>query len=316
MKFIKDTLKKISFFAGLKIQLINLEMKHHLLVIFLLTSVVATAQKTVQYNLKVGDHFTVEQQAEQHITQDLNGVDQVIENNLIGVMYFEVLKVTSEEYTLSMQFKRLKIVMSSPTLGELSNSDSESKDSSNVTNMLFKGLLNVPVTILMEKTGQIKSVTGGEKLIASMFSSAGIDQPEIIAASKDQMEKQFGSDALSNSIEQITYFYSSKKVSVGSEWTNDYIGNMSAKNNWKLESYSDKIVQISGISSTTMTTVDENINMTLIGSQESQISANSKTGLFTQVTITGKNSGDTFIKAQNMTIPTTISSKITYKITE
>lgn len=291
-------------------------MKHLFLFIFLTISATMVSQKTIQYNLKVGDHFTVEQVAEQHITQDINGVDQIIENNLIGVMYFEVIEATPENYTLIMKFKRLKMLMTSPTLGDLSNADTQSTDSTDVTNMLFKGLLDVPVTLIMEKTGKIKSVTGGEKLIASMFESAGIDQPEIIAASKGQMEKQFGSDALSNSFEQMTYFYPVDAVSVGSEWSNSYVGNMSAKNNWKLDSYSDKAIQISGNATTTMSTVDENIMMTLNGSQTSQLVANPKTGLLSQLTVTGENSGDTLFQAQNMSIPTSIKSKITYKISQ
>lgn len=291
-------------------------MKHLFLSIFLVLTTMVVAQKTLQYNLNVGDHFTVEQQAEQHITQDINGVDQVIENNLIGLMYFEVVDATPENYTLTMKFKRLKMLMNSPTLGELSNADTDSSDSTNVTNMLFKGLLDVPVTIVMEKTGKIKSVSGGEKLIASMFESAGIDQPEIIEASKGQMEKQFGSAALSNSFEQMTHFYPVEAVSIGTEWTNTYVGNMSTKNNWRLDSLTDKMVTISGKATTTMSTTDENILMTLTGNQETEISADPKTGLFTQLTVTGENKGDTLFQAQNMTIPTTIKSKITYKISE
>ncbi|MEZ4802479.1 MAG: DUF6263 family protein [Gelidibacter sp.] len=291
-------------------------MKHLFLFIVLAVSTSVVAQKKLQYNLNVGDKFTVEQEAKQHITQDLNGVEQIIENHLISVMHFEIVEATKDNYTLSMSFKRLKMLMSSPTLGELSNSDTESADSSDVTNMLFKGLLNVPVTIVMEKNGKIKSVSGGDKLINAMFESAGMDQPEVIAASKGQMEKQFGSDALSNSFEQMTHFYPTATVTVGDEWTNSYSGNMSAKNKWKLESVSDDTINISGTATTTMSTIDENIMMTLTGTQTTTVVANQKNGLFSKVIVTGENSGDTLFQAQNMTIPTTITSTITYKISQ
>ncbi len=291
-------------------------MKFLLLSFILAFSLISVAQETLEYRLSVGDNFTVEQEAKQYITQDLNGTEQIIENQLIGVMYFEVVEATPENYTLSMSFKRLKMLMSSPTLGELANSDTQSDDSTNVTNMLFKGLLNVPVTIVMEKSGKIKSVTGGDKLIDAMFESAGIDQPEIIAASKGQMEKQFGSDALSNSLEQMTHFYPVNTVSAGNEWTNSYKGNMSANNNWKLENYSKETITISGTATTTMSTVDENIIMTLTGTQKTTVVANPNTGMFSQVTVIGQNAGDTLFQAQNMTIPTTIKSTITYKISK
>ena len=289
-------------------------MKYLIFYTIFTISLTTYSQKTLQYTLNVGDKFTVEQEANQHITQDINGAAQVIENNLIGVMYFEVVEATPENYTLEMSFKRLKMMMSSPTLGELSNSDTESADSSNVTNMLFKGLLDIPVTIIMEKNGKIKSVTGGEKLINSMFESAGIDQPEIIAASKGQMEKQFGSEALSNSFEQMTHFYPVDAVVVGNEWTNSYSGNMNAKNSWKLENLTDTSINISGTATTTMSTIDENVMMTLNGSQKTTVVANPETGLFSLITVVGENSGDALFQAQNMTIPTTINSTITYKI--
>ncbi|MEZ4793008.1 MAG: DUF6263 family protein [Gelidibacter sp.] len=291
-------------------------MKQLVLTILLVISSSAIAQKALQYNLNVGDKFTVQQEATQHITQDISGVDQIIENHLIGVMSFEVIEATPENYTLSMTFKRLKMLMSSPTLGELSNADTESADSSDVTNMLFKGLLDVPVSIIMEKTGKIKSVTGGDKLINSMFASAGIDKPEVIAASKGQMEKQFGSDALSNSFEQMTHFYPVDPVAAGKEWSNSYTGNLSAKNTWKLDGVTDEAIHISGTANTTMSTIDENIMMTLNGTQNTTVVANPKTGLFSEVTVTGENSGDTLFQAQNMTIPTTIKSTITYKISQ
>lgn len=282
----------------------------------MIISVSGIAQQTLEYRLAVGDKFLVEQVANQEITQDINGVNQIIENNLIGEMYFEVLEANDDNYTISMSFKRLKMLMTSPTLGELSNSDTASTDSTDVTTMLFKGILNVPVTIVMEKTGKITSVTGGEKLIASMFESAGIDQPEIIEASKGQMEKQFGSDALANSLEQMTYFYPVDAVAVGDEWANSYNGNLSAKTNWNFADYNSEVTTITGNATATMSTIDENIMMTLMGTQKTTIIANSKTGLFSSVTVTGENSGDTLFQAQNITIPTSIKSTITYKITK
>lgn len=291
-------------------------MKHQFLYLLLLITSSIAAQNTLQYRLSVGDAFTVDQEAKQMITQDINGVDQIIENNMLGVMRFEVTEATPTDYTLSMTFKRLKMLMTSPALGELSNSDTESADSSDVTNMLFKGLLNVPVTIVMEKSGKIKSVTGGDKLIDNMFISAGIDQPEIIEASKGQMEKQFGSEALSNNFEQLTYFYPTVAVSVGTEWTNNYIGSLSAKNNWKLEAITSDAISISGTATTSMSTIDENVTMILSGTQKTTVVANPENGLFKEVTVVGENSGDTFVKAQNMTIPTHITSTITYKISQ
>ena len=291
-------------------------MKHLFLFILLAITTATNAQNALEFRLNVGDNFTVLQEAKQLITQDINGVDQIIENDLAGVMYFEVIEKTKENYTLSMSFKRLKMLMSSPSLGELSNSDTESADSSNVTNMLFKGILNVPITVVMEKSGKIKSVTGGDKLISNMFTSAGIDQPEIIEEARGQMEKQFGSEALSNSFEQMTYFYPENQNSSQKLWTNSYKGSLSAKNTWSLEENSTEKVEITGKATTTMTTIDENVIMTLTGNQQTTVIVNPKNGWFKEITVTGENTGDALFQSQNMTIPTQIISTITYKILE
>lgn len=291
-------------------------MKYLIFFVLILISSTVIAQKSLEYRLAVGETFTVEQIANQEITQDINGAYQIIENNLIAKMDFEVLEDNGDSYKIAMSFRRLKMLMTSPTLGELSNSDTASSDSTDVTTMLFKGLLNVPVTIVMEKTGKIKSVAGGEKLIAAMFESAGIDQPEIIEASKAQMEKQFGSDALANSLEQMTFFYPIDEVAVGDEWTNSYNGSLSAKNIWSLTNQTTETTTITGNATATMSTIDENVIMTLSGSQKTTVIANTKSGLFSSVTVIGKNSGDTLFQAQNMTIPTSIKSTITYKISK
>lgn len=165
----------------------------------------------------------------------------------------------------------------------------------------------------MSKNGKILSVNGGDKLIESMLATAGIDQPEIVEASKAEMEKQFGSQALSNSFEQMTYVYPDSPVEIGSEWTNSYHGDLSVQNNWKLDSVTDDSINISGMANTKMSTIDENISMTLLGSQKTTIIADSKTGLFKEIVITGENSGDTLYSKQNFSVPTVIKSTITYK---
>ena len=60
------------------------------------------------------------------------------------------------------------------------------------------------------------------------------------------MEKEFGSKALSESYEQLTYIYPLEKVEVGDSWQNKYTGNLIADNTWKLAALTDGIATISG----------------------------------------------------------------------
>ena len=289
-------------------------MKAFTILLVFLSFLGVNAQKILQYDLKVNDIFNVEQQAAQHITQDINGVDQIIDNNLKSSMQFKVVKVERDLITLEMTFKHMKMTMSSPSLGELLNADTSNKDDEDLTSKMFKGTLNIPVTMLMEKTGKIKSISGGDKLVASMFKSAGITDEVAIEANRSQFEKQFGSDALSNSFEQMTYFLPAKSVKEGDSWENVYQGDLQAKNKWTLDKYNNDTYTISGNANSTMSNIDENVMMVLNGTQNTTIQANSKTLLFKEITVEGVYMGDTQVTAGDLTIPTKITSTITYKI--
>ena len=289
-------------------------MKAFTILLIFLSTLSLSAQKILQYDLKINDLFNVEQQARQHITQEINGEDQVIDNNLKSSMQFKVVKVEQDFITFEMTFRYMKMSMSSPSLGELLNADTSNDDDSDLTSKMFKGTLNIPVTMVMERTGKIQSISGGEKLIASMFKAAGITDAAAIEANKAQFEKQFGSDALSNSFEQMTYFLPNKSVKLGDTWENAYQGDLKATNKWTLETYNADAYTISGIAASTMSNIDENVMMVLTGSQKTTINANTKTGLFKEITVDGVYIGDTQVYAGNITIPTKITSTITYKI--
>ena len=289
-------------------------MKAFTILLVFLSTLSLSAQKILQYDLKINDIFNVEQQAKQHITQEINGEDQVIDNNLKSSMQFKVVKVEQDFITFEMTFRYMKMSMSSPSLGELLNADTSNDDDSDLTSKMFKGTLNIPVTMVMERTGKIQSISGGEKLIASMFKAAGITDAAAIEANKAQFEKQFGSDALSNSFEQMTYFLPNKSVKLGDTWENAYQGDLKATNKWTLETYNADAYTISGIAASTMSNIDENVMMVLTGSQKTTINANTKTGLFKEITVDGVYIGDTQVYAGNITIPTKITSTITYKI--
>lgn len=289
-------------------------MKTLTILLVFLSSLGVAAQQMLQYDLKVNDMFKVEQQAKQHITQEINGVDQIIDNNLKSAMHFKVIKTDDDAITLEMVFKHLKMTMSSPELGELLNADTAINDDSDITSKMFKGTLNIPVTMIMDRTGKVQSVSGGEKLIASMFKVAGITDPATIEANRAQFEKQFGSDALSNSFEQMTYFLPATSVAINDTWENIYEGDLKAKNKWTLTKRDADIYTLSGNADTTMSTIDENVTMVLTGTQKTAINASSKTGMFKDITVEGVYIGDTQVHAQNISIPTKITSTITYKI--
>ena len=291
-------------------------MKNIIAICVFIYSLQLSAQQILQHNMAVGTTFTVEQEAKQHITQDLQGTEQVIENSLTSQMHFKVTAVDAATITLEMTFKTMKMLMSSPSLGVIMEADTANKDELDMTSNMFKATLNIPVTIIMERSGKISSIAGGEKLIESMFKAANITDLAQMEASRAQFEKQFGSSALSQSFEQMTYYLPAKKVKVNDTWTTVFSGNLEAKNTWTLTEYSTETSKITGTATTVMSTIDENVVMVLNGTQTSTITLDSKTGLFQNIVVKSENSGNAQIAAANASIPTTIKSTITYKIVQ
>lgn len=291
-------------------------MKNIIAICVFIYSLQLSAQKVLHYNMAVGAAFTVEQEAQQHITQDLQGTEQIIENSLTSQMHFKVVAIDDATITLEMTFKTMKMLMSSPSLGVIMEADTANKDESDMMSNMFKGTLNIPVTIIMERSGKISSISGGEKLIESMFKAANITEIAQMEASRAQFEKQFGSSALSQSFEQMTYYLPAKKVAVNDTWSTVFSGNLEAKNTWTLAEYSTETSKITGTATTVMSTIDENVVMVLNGTQTSTITLDSKTGLFQNIIVKSENSGNAQIAAANTSIPTTIKSTITYKIVQ
>lgn len=291
-------------------------MKHIIAICVFIYSLQLSAQHVLQYNLAVGTSFTVAQEAKQHITQDLQGTDQVIENTLTSEMHFKVVAVNDATITLEMTYKAMKMLMTSPSLGVIMKADTDEKDVLDTTSNMFKATLDIPVTITMEKSGKILDVTGGEKLIESMFKASNITELAQMEAARAQFEKQFGSSALSQSFEQMTYVLPAKKVAINETWTTVFSGNLEAKNTWKLVEYAPEVAKITGTATTVMSTIDENVVMILNGTQTSNITLDPKTGLFQNIVVTSENSGNTQIAAANASIPTTIKSTITYKLVQ
>ena len=166
----------------------------------------------------------------------------------------------------------------------------------------------------MLKTGEIKKITGTEAMINKMISDAGITDEFTKELMVEAMKKEFGSESLSRSFEQMTYFYPTKKVIVGDPWTNKYTGDLIAENNWTLKDWS-KNIELSAKSNVSLIAEEDSHIMTLKGTQDTSIIANKKTGFAQLITVTSNTEGVTVMKQMsNVEIPTKITSKTTFKI--
>ena len=253
--------------------------------------------------------------AEQIITQDIQGQIHEMENKISGLMEFNVAKVEEDQYELEMIFLNLTMQMTSNQQGELMKVNASEVVEGDVQSRIFHSLLNVPISVVLSKNGDVQEVKGVDSLIQRMTKASGLidlDSKNMLEAS---LRKEFGSEALSNSFEQMTYFYPDQQDSIPQHWVNEYHGKLSAKNAWSLESSTDSLNVIKGKADIVLNINEGGTSMLLNGTQQTSIATDVSSGFLQDMSVDGVAEGvATTQYSGNMEIPTTVKSHTTYKL--
>ena len=274
-----------------------------------------TAQSVLEYKLEKDDVFTIKQNAEQRIIQELDGASHEITNSIDGILEFKVLAQSDSAYALSLTFKDIHLKMISSIQGELMNVSAKVVNEDDMQSKIFSSLLNRPVQMVLAKNGDIIEVTGGDSLVTKMTAASGLEDKFSLNMMKKSLEKEFGSEALSNSYEQMTFIYPNKPVQVGDYWRNKYMGKLSAENTWTLESLTQDNGTISGMADITMNVVEMTTTMQLSGKQQTQITFDASSGFIKKMIVEGEFQGvSTATQMGDQEIPTKVKSKISYEL--
>ncbi len=285
------------------------------LLCFLSAIALANGQSTLQYKLQKDEVYVVRQQAEQVITQELEGASHVLTNNIDGILAFKVVEVNEDNYQLELTFEDLNMKMKSSIQGELMNVKAKEVVEGDIQSKMFNSLLGSPVNMKLAKTGEILEVIGGESLINKMVANAGVDDDFTLNMMKKSLEKEFGSEALSNSYEQMTFIYTVDEVNLNDTWQNEFTGKLSAKNTWTLKDITADKASISAISDVTMKLEEPAVTMNLNGSQSTEVTTDLATGFITKMVVEGLSEGSsTMAQMGDQEIPTSIKSTITYEL--
>ncbi|MBM1107598.1 hypothetical protein JQC67_15690 [Aurantibacter crassamenti] len=291
-------------------------MKHKFSIFFFFLAFATTfAQTTLQYNLKKDQVFLVKQQAEQVITQELDGASHVLTNSIDGILQFKVIEVNESDYKIELSFEDLNMKMNSSIQGDIMNVRAKEVVEGDMQSMMFNSLLGNPVNMILSQTGEIIEVIGGDKLVNNMVAKAGIEDEFTLNMMKTSLDKEFGSEALSDSYEQMTFIYSKEQVKVGDTWNNEFSGKLNAKNTWTLTALTDETTSITGVAEVIMNIEEPALTMNLSGNQNSEVITNSTTGFIKKMTVEGLAEGSsTMVQLADQKIPTTIKSTVTYEL--
>jgi hypothetical protein len=269
----------------------------------------------LHYSLKKGETYVVEQTAKQLIIQQIEGVTHELENTINGKMEFKVAEVKDDLYEIDMVFLDLGMRMNSSLQGELMNVDAKEVIEGDTQSRIFNSLLNYPVRLTLARSGDVLSVQGGDSLISKMTKASGITDEVSKNALEESLRSEFGSEALSNSFEQMTYIYPEAKDTILSNWANEYHGKLTAKNKWTLENSTQAENHIRGQADIEMDIEDTGTSMSLSGKQETTITADIKTGFILDMLVEGYSEGTAMMALTGeLEIPTTVKSTTSYKL--
>lgn len=272
-------------------------------------------QTTLEYKLEKDEVFIIKQQAEQIITQELEGTSHVLTNNIDGILQFKVLGEGENDYNIELIFKDLNMKMTSSLQGELMNVKAKEVVEGDMQSLMFNALLGNPVSMTLSKTGAILEVIGGDSLVTKMVDKAGLKDEFTANMMKKSLEKDFGSEALSNSYEQMTFIYSDNPVVTGDNWKNEYSGRLNAKNTWTLAEMNERNAKISGTADIIMKVEEPAATMNLTGIQNTKITTDIASGFIVKMDVEGSAEGSsTIAQMGDQEIPTNIKSTITYEL--
>ena len=287
------------------------------LLIYLLINSALFGQSTMQYNLSPGDVFTIKQDANQIITQEIDGATHEITNTLQGILEFRVRGDNNNTYDIDVMFKDLNLKMTSSIQGELMNVNAKDFEENDAQSKIFNSLLDVPIQIILARTGDILEVNGGDSLVSIMAKASGLEDEFSLNMMKKSLEKEFGSEALSNSYKQLTFLYPVSPIEVGDSWKNEYAGKLQAQNTWTLNAISEAGVNIEGKALVLMDVVEPSSTMKLNGTQNSSVITDITTGFVKKMTVHGLAEGyTTMTQMGDQEIPTIIESTIIYELIE
>jgi len=276
-----------------------------------------SAQNSLGYRLEEGQSFAINQTAVQYITQELSTGSQVITNNIRSKMAFTIVGVSDSVYDISIEFKDLKMDMESDLYGKLMQVDALELVENDVQSRIFHSLIGAKVLMKMTPTGDVLEVSGGEQLIKAMVDAAGFEDDFTREMLSISLQKEFGSEALSKSYEQMTFFYPIDPVVEGDSWETQFSGKLSANNRWTLDRHTSETSQISGTAKAILDVVDEQTTMKLEGTQTSKLMVNSKNGLLQNLVVNGTYTGYSILtQLGSEQIPPSIEMKLTYELNQ
>lgn len=290
---------------------------YHIALLLFFFTLLGFSQQQLGYKLTSGLTFKIKQVANQEMVMKIENSEQIITNEMEALFLFVVDGKDVDHYDISFEFIDFAMKSTSNLQGVIMDVRASEPVEGDITSTIFNGLLGTHLQMKMKENGKILSVTGADKLIDKMIETVGDLDDFTKNLMRESLAKDFSSESLSGSFEQMTFIYPDEPVAVNDTWTNEFKGKVDAKNDWLLEKIEARMVSISGQSAITVDAVDSSLSMSLSGSQEILVQAFEESGFIKNMIIKGATEGiSTMGMAAGVEIPTTLNQTITYELIE
>ncbi|MCO4293270.1 DUF6263 family protein [Solitalea sp. MAHUQ-68] len=173
------------------------------------------AQKaiTLKQNFTAGKKYSYEMNVDQNINQEIMG-QQIDMKQLLNITYsFEVTKGIVPDKNINVVYD--KVYSLTEAMGASTEFDSAKDDGTG--NNPLSTLKGSGFSMVVSPKGEVKSVTGAEKMIDQMARKTSSDSSAIVKV-KEALSKQFGNEALKSTMEASLKIYPDKPVKVGESW--------------------------------------------------------------------------------------------------
>jgi len=241
-------------------------------------------------NLNPGDSYLCTMNMTTHIKQSIGGREQAIDQDLTTVWDYGVRsRYENGDYEISIKYLRVKSTQKSglQTVSFDSDDSSEYVDPSMVG---YRILVGSELQMRLTPAGKVSELSGFEKVLDRIIDELNIPDSPQRDKTIEGIRRQFGGDALRQSIEQMTIIYPDEPVATGESWNISYEMNfgfpMIVESVCTLLSREDGIADIDLVSTIRSNPNSEDIDMGMFslrydieGSQKGLIELDEESGL-------------------------------------
>lgn len=169
----------------------------------------------LNYSPAAGQSYITAYDMHTIIEQEIMGIDQQLEMNMIMITHTTVKEIREETVVLSMNYQRLAIESLTPAVNVVIDTKS---DEYQPGLQYLRPMLGKNFEVIIDKQGSVKEVRGLDVIIKGIINETDSDNPAAMPY-ENTLSDAFGAENIKNNFEYIMPLYPAYKVKNGDQWS-------------------------------------------------------------------------------------------------